>query len=449
MALAGFGAEGRSAADFLMNAGAKVEIFDALPESDFSAAMVADLRRRGAIFHFEEFGPFEDFDFLVRSPGISPRGAELAATAKRGIPFTSVTKMFFDLCPCSIVGVTGTKGKGTTASMIHQALLAAGKDAYLCGNIGAPALDILDKLRPESIVVYELSSFQLMELEKSPQLAVVLMITSEHLDFHATREEYLGAKANIVKFQNAGDRAIINIDYPASRAMAAMTPAQVFQVSRKETPADGAYVDKNFVIVSRGGESRSIVPVKAVPLAGEHNLENVCAAAMASVLLGVPDAVIAQTLRDFKALPHRLEFIREVNGVKYYDDSFSTTPESTIAALKSFKSPKVVILGGSGKNADWSELATALAADPFLKSIIGVGDEWQRIEEAIDKDSVNVPQIKGLKNMQEIVSAAASMARPGEVVLLSPGCASFGMFRNYKDRGEQFAAAVRALPQAQ
>lgn len=448
LALAGFGAEGRSAAYFLVKSGVRVEVFDAKPESAFHPAMIADLRQLGVTFYFEAMGPFIGFDAIVRSPGISPHIPELSAAVEQGITFTSATKIFFDLCPCRIVGVTGTKGKGTTASLLHQMLLAAGKDAYLCGNIGAPALDFLEKIKPDSIVVYELSSFQLIELEKSPQLAVVLMITSEHLNFHATREEYVAAKANIVKFQTKDDQAIINIDYPASRAMAAATLAEIFSVSRKEKVATGAFIDDDFIMLAQGGESRKILNVAEVSLAGPHNLENVCAAAMVAALLGVPDAIIAQAVRDFKPLPHRLEFIREVHGVKYYDDSISTTPESAIAALRSFAAPKVMILGGSDKGADWGEFAAILAADPSLKAIIGIGEEWPKIQEAISRNGQMSPKveiIEGLANMSEVIQAAAKMAQVGDVVILSPACASFDMFRNYQDRGEQFTAAVRAL----
>ena len=448
LALAGFGAEGRSAAYFLIKSGARVEVFDSKPESDFHPAMIADLRQLGVKFYFGSMGPFIGFDAIVRSPGISPHIPELAATALQGIPFTSATKIFFDLCPCRIVGVTGTKGKGITSSLLHQMLLAAGKDAHLCGNIGAPALDFLEKLKPDSIVIYELSSFQLIELEKSPQLAVVLMITGDHLDFHATREEYVAAKANIVKFQTKDDQAIINIDYPASRSMAAATPAEVFSVSRKEKISTGAFVDDGFVVLAQDGESRKIVSAAEVSLAGPHNLENVCAAAMAAALLGVPDAIIAATIQSFKPLPHRLEFIRETGGVKYYDDSISTTPESAIAALRSFAAPKVMILGGSDKGADWAEFAAVLAADKSLKAIISIGEEWPKIQEAISRNGQMNPKVEvveGSANMSEVVQAAAKAASQGDIVILSPACASFDMFRNYQDRGEQFVAAVRAL----
>jgi UDP-N-acetylmuramoylalanine--D-glutamate ligase len=448
LALVGFGAEGRSAAYFLAKAGARVEVFDSKPESSFPAAMVADLKKLGVIFYFEAMGPFVGFDAIVRSPGISPTTPELAAAAKQGISFTSATKIFFDLCPCPIVGVTGTKGKGTTSSLIYQMLLAAGKDAYLCGNIGAPALNFLEKMTPDSIVVYELSSFQLMEMDKSPRIAVVLMITNDHLDFHSTNKDYVSAKANIVKFQKEGDMAVINRDYPSSLGMAELTSAQKYYVSRKEKVSDGAYVEGGAVMLAKGGEARKIIEASEVPLAGEHNLENVCAAVMVADLLGVSDAAMAQAIKSFKALPHRLEFVCEAGGVKYYDDSISTTPESSIAAMRSFAAPKVLILGGSNKGADWQEFASALSGEASLKAIIGIGEEWPRIKEAIFNNGQMNPRVQiveNMKTMPEVVGAAQGIAQSGDVVILSPGCASFDMFKNYQDRGEQFASAVRAL----
>src|SRR3989338_3203520 len=445
LALAGFGAEGQSAADFLLRMGARLEISDSKPESEFPTEVVARIRELGAVFHFGQLGPFTGFDGIIRSPGISPHVPELVTAAKKGIPFTSATKIFFDLCPAPIVGVTGTKGKGTTASLIYQMLKGAGRDAYLCGNIGTPALDFLDRLNEGSIVVYELSSFHLLEMERSPHIAVVLMVTSEHLDFHKTAEEYVGAKANLVRFQGPGDYAIVNMDYPASRAMAAMTKAEVFAVSRKKRPANGTYVENGFVTLIQKGQSRQILPIDAVPLAGAHNLENVCAAAITAALFGVPSAITAAAIQYFKALPHRLEFIRETAGVKYYDDSISTTPESAIAALRSFGVPKILILGGSSKGADWREFAAELTADHSLKAIIGIGKEWPKIKAALAATGREVQAIEGLQNMSAVVAAAAELAAPGNIVILSPACASFGMFRNYQDRGEQFSAAVRAL----
>jgi UDP-N-acetylmuramoylalanine--D-glutamate ligase len=448
LAVVGFGAEGRSAAYFLAKAGARVEVFDSKPETSFPSAMVGDLKQLGVVFYFEAMGPFIGFDSIVRSPGISPRLPELAAAAKQGIPFTSATKIFFDLCPCPIVGVTGTKGKGTTSSLIYQMLLASGKDAYLCGNIGAPALDFLEKMTPNSFVVYELSSFQLMEMNKSPRVAVVLMITNDHLDFHSTNQEYVASKANIVRFQKEDDMAVINKDYPSSLGTAELTPAQKYYISRKEKVANGAYIESGSLMLAKDGAARKIIEVSEVPLAGEHNLENVGAAIMVADLLGVSDAAMVQAIKSFKALPHRLELVHEAGGVKYYDDSISTTPESAIAALRSFKAPKILILGGSDKGADWHELASVLSSDASLKAVIGIGEEWPKIKDAISKaDGMNFKAqiIENIKTMSDAVRAAQSVAQSGDVVVLSPACASFDMFKNYQDRGEQFAAAVRAL----
>ncbi len=421
IAVLGLGVEGESSVEFFKKQGAQVSVLDIKDNKGY----LKDLNQ---------------YDIIVRSPGVRLDNLEILEGK-----VTSQTKLFFDLCPCSIIGVTGTKGKGTTSSLIYEMLKTEGKDAYLGGNIGVPPLTFLEKLTSGSIVVLELSSFQLIDLSKSPHIAVMLMTTSEHLDWHKDVLEYIDAKRNILRHQVESDFAIVNKDYPASRESDVYSSAQIFYVSREDEVMEGCFVKNENVTVRRGGVEQEIIETAEILLPGKHNLENVCAAAMAAILAGVSRKNIAQVLRTFKGLEHRLELAREVNGVRYYDDSFSTTPETAIAAIEAFTEPEILILGGSSKKSDFKELGQLIFEKPNIKAIIGIGVEWERIKESIGHQRAGLTYIEDCKNMTEIIIAVSKIAEDGDVVLLSPACASFGMFENYKDRGEQFKKEVNNL----
>lgn len=425
---------------------------------------------------------FSQFDVLVRSPGLSPLKESFIQAKEKGITITSATKLFFDNCPAKIIGVTGTKGKGTTATLIYEMLKEAGFDAYLGGNIGVPQLSFLDTLIPQSVVVLEMSSFQLIDLEKSPTISVMLMVTSEHLDYHATTEEYVESKRNILKWQTVDDMAILNVDYPSTIGSKTLTKGKVVFVSRYSPVGEGCFVRDNEVILrlSKGTANSGVLPlvhpvsapsagsvrpgeipsfaspqegieeyrvidVNDILLPGAHNHENVCAAVMAAFAAGVGVEDICSVLRTFKGLEHRLELVRELGGVRYYDDSFSTVPETAIAAIEAFKEPEILILGGSSKNSDFSQLGQVISQATNIKAIIGIGVEWERIKYQIPNTQYQIQFVEGLKTMGEIVKVAAEIAESGDVVLLSPACASFDMFKNYKDRGNQFKEHVNLL----
>jgi UDP-N-acetylmuramoylalanine--D-glutamate ligase len=419
IAVIGEGLEGRSSAGFLKEHGADVTILDEKQGKDY-------LRN------------LNQYDLIVRSPGIKLEFLKDVPKEK----ITSQTKLFFDLCPAKIIGVTGTKGKGTTVSLIYEMLKKQGLDAYFGGNIGKPPFDFLDKLSTQSLVVLELSSFQLLDLDKSPHIAVMLMTTSEHLDYHKNLEEYVDAKRNILKFQTAEDFAIINRDYVASNESDIHTNAKVFYVSTERNGYEGCSIKDNAVFLKLNGKEEKVIGASEVLLPGKHNLENVSATVLAAMLLGVSKENIVSVLKTFKGLEHRLELIAEINGVKYYDDSFSTTPETAIAAINAFKSPEILILGGSSKNSNFEELGKTISSAKNIKAIVGIGTEWPKIKENIKGLSSEVLILEGAKDMQTIVTAAHKLVVSGDVVLLSPACASFDMFKNYKDRGNKFKEQV-------
>lgn len=362
----------------------------------------------------EPFGDLKKYDMVVRSPGVYRYRKELKDLTN----VTSKTKIFFDVCPAKIIGVTGTKGKGTTSTLIYEILKKAGKKVFLGGNMGKGIFGNLEKMDSESWVVLELSSFQLIDLHKSPHIAVVLMTTSEHLDWHSSPEEYVRAKFSICNFQFSNDFAIYNKDYPNSVKIGMQGQGKKIAISGKDWTG----------------------PLR---LRGDHNRENMAAAAAVAKILDIRNEIIEEIAREFKGLEHRLEEVATINGVTYFEDSFSTTPETTIAAIKSFTEPLILIAGGSEKGSDFTELGKVVGESKNVKAVILIGLMADRIDKAITNRDLKI--IRNLSNMESIVKTASEIAQSGDVVLLSPAAASFDMFKNYKERGEQFKKEVLSL----
>lgn len=452
IAVLGFGIEGKSVVEFLMSAGSLITVIDQAKREAFDTNELERLEQAGVEFVFEAIPSLLSYDLVFRSPGIKPNTQQLLEAKEKGVEVTSATKVFFELCPCPVVGVTGTKGKGTTSTLIYEMLklhssTSSGQknDVFLGGNIGTPPLSFLSNVKPDSRVVLELSSFQLIDLDKSPHIAVMLMTTSEHLDYHVDVYEYIEAKRNICRFQNANDFAVVNRDYPASNESDIHSNGRVYRVSREQEVDQGCFVKDNAIYLKMDGHEEAILPVKEIALRGKHNWENVCAAVVAAVCAGASTKSIIPVLKSFKGLEHRIEFVATVRGVSYYDDSYSSTPETAIAAIESFAEPKILILGGSSKNSDFTELGQVISDSDSIKVIIGIGEEWRKIRSKIKDQRSKMGYVEGCKNMKEIVKKAAEIAEIGDVVLLSPACASFDMFNSYKDRGNQFKEEVNKL----
>lgn len=446
IAILGFGMEGQSVADYLIGKADSIIVLDEKNSADFDPETINSYQSRGITFKWGKIADLMAFDIVFRSPGINPAEKYILDAKHKGVEISSSTKLFFDLCPGEIIGVTGTKGKGTTSTLIYEMLKEFGEDVYLGGNIGNPPLEFLDKLDKDSKVVLELSSFQLIDLEKSPHIAVMLMTTSEHLDYHKDVYEYIEAKRSIFRYQKAQDFAVVNQDYPASNESDIVTEAKVFKVSReKEVFRQGCFVVKDEIVLKVNGNTKNIIKIDEVALPGKHNLENAAAASMAAVLLGVDLPSIKHVLKTFKGLPHRIEHVATVRGVAYYDDSFSTTPETAIAAIEAFVEPKILLLGGSSKNSDFTELGEVISNSKSIKAIVAIGKEWSRIKLEINDEGLMI--IEDCKNMEEAVKEASNIAEVGDVVLLSPACASFDRYKNYKQRGEKFKEEVQALRQ--
>ena len=391
----------------------------------------------------------DDADLVVRTASLPPRNI------KTNGKIWSATNEFFDKCPAPIIGVTGTKGKGTTCSLIASILQQAEQTVHLVGNIGVPALDVLPNIKKTDIVVYELSSFQLWDLKKSPHIAVVLMIEPDHLNVHADFADYLNAKKNIRRHQRLGDVCLYHPTNKYSREVAAVLLDKLLDTGddhgdtlsfaqRYAIPDDDqVYVQDGYFCV----QNRQICSTSHLRLPGAHNLENACAAmsAVTKLPITVTDEQYAAGLESFTGLPHRLKFVAEKNGVKYYDDSISTTPGSAIAALKAFTEPKLLILGGSDKGVDYEKLAQEIARQQ-MRAVIVNGVNAGKLAEILHKNKVScqVMQLE-MAPMPMVVEAAAGLAQPGDAVILSPAAASFDMFKSYSDRGDQFVAAVEKL----
>jgi len=442
MALVGLGVENRALGQFFLEKGLHFSVCDVREE-------LAERREWGEQVEEWRLGQgymdrLDEFEVIWRTPGISALRPELQRARAAGARISSQTRLFFSLCPCPLIGVTATKGKGTTASLLAQILREGPHPrARLGGNIGVPPLLFLEELGSQDLVVLELSSFQLQDLERSPHIAVVVNITQDHLDFHADRGEYAEAKKNICRHQGAGDFLVVNRDCPQAHRFAEGSAARVWECSTTGEVERGAWVGGDRLWLRREtGAREEVCRVEQIPLRGRHNRENAAAAATAAAVAGASAAQISAGIRHFRGLEHRLERVGEYGGVVYYNDSLATTPDAAIAALQAFAEPLVLIAGGSSKGADFTALGAQLAAGR-VQAVILLGEEGERIARAALQAGFAGELVQGCQGMAQAVEAARARARPGEVVLLSPGCASFGMFANYKDRGEQFRRAAQ------
>lgn len=421
IAIAGYGLEGEENYRYFSNLGYNCVIVD--ENSQLKTSFKTELILGEGVFK-----KLQAFDMVVRTAGLNPN------KIKTNGQIWSATNEFFAQCPAPIIGVTGTKGKGTTSSLIASILTEAGKKVHLVGNIGVPALAILPKIKPDDIVVYELSSFQLWDLQKSPQVAVVLMIEADHLDVHANFQEYLNAKSQIATHQIATDTIFY---HPTNQYSAQIAQQSAGRQLKYNVKNQGCYIiDDMFYI-----DSNKICATNNLHLVGSHNLENACAAISASWIFSQNKDAVKRGLAKFKGLDHRLKFIAEVNHIKYYDDSIATTEGSAIAALNSFEQPKTIILGGSDKGSDYRRIIKA--CQQHQAKIIAIGQTGHQIYDLARESNLEVHYVDGL--MDQVVKKANQITQPNSVVILSPASASFGQYLNYKDRGQQFIKAVQSL----
>ena len=384
------------------------------------------------------------FDIIFRSPGCRPDLPEIEAEVKRGAILTSEIEMLLELCPGKIIGITGSDGKTTTTSLIYQMVKAKGYKCFLGGNIGFPLFTKLREMEIDDIVVLELSSFQLMNMDISPEIAVITNVTPNHLDIHKSYDEYIESKKNIFKSQKNGT-VVLNYDNDITRAMADEVKGKVVFFSSKTKLDNGYIVDGNIIKLCENGIRRHLLDSSQICLRGRHNLENICAALAATSSLVDIDTQI-KTIKEFKGVEHRLEFVREINNVKWYNDSIGTSPTRTIAGLNSFSEKIVLIAGGYDKHLDFEPLAKPIIDN--VTNLILLGQTAEKIHKCVErklKEEGKELPITRCSSLEEAVQAAYKCAKEGEIVLLSPACAAFDMFKNFEVRGKLFKELVNKL----
>ncbi len=438
----GLARTGIATARFCAEHGATVTAMDAHEESELSAD-VLNLREEGVKLDLGSHPETSllNQDLVIPSPGVPSDASVLQSARAKNITVWSEIELADRFLDGRLIGITGSNGKTTTTSLAHHILGVAGFSTMVAGNIGTPLISRVALTTETTITVAELSSFQLELVETfHPDIAVLLNLTPDHLDRHKTLDAYAAAKARIFENQTESDFAVLNADDPAS---VRFTPkrAQVYWFSRKQAVQQGAYLRGDEIVFRSKKQEEVLLKRDEIPLPGAHNLENVLAAATAARLEGAPSAAIADAVRTFPGVEHRLEFVAEIAGVRYYNDSKATNVDATMKALEAFPGKILVILGGKDKGSDYSALQTALRERSVLALLIGAASE--KIEQQISGSVV----IERAGTLERAVEIASQVARRGDVILLAPACASFDQFENYEQRGRVFKDLVRKREQ--
>ncbi len=447
VAIIGLGVSNIPLLDYMHNVGAKVTVFDNRIIEDIPKDTMKKITDYAMEFSLgpNNLSKLEGFDIIFRSPSCLPTVPELQKEVERGAILTSEIEMLMKLCPGKVIGVTGSDGKTTTTTLIYEILKANGYNCYLGGNIGTPLFTKLSEMTPDDIIVLELSSFQLMGIEISPSISVITNISPNHLNVHSSYEEYIDAKKNIFKYQDKDGIIVLNYDNAITKAAAKEANGKVVFFSSKTKLEDGIILDGDIIKECKDKLRRHILSTNTVALRGVHNYENICAAiAATSSLVKVEDAVKA--VQEFKGVQHRLEFIRELDGVKWYNDSIGTSPTRTIAGLHSFDERIVLIAGGYDKHLDYTPIAKPILEK--VDSLILIGDTAPKIFDAVKEEAEK--QGKDIKiymcdEFKNTVLVAKKVAKPGQIVLFSPASASFDLFRNFEERGNKFKELVNNI----
>lgn len=455
--IVGLAREGTALARFLAAQGATVTVTDR-QSAEALAENVAALAGWPIRFVLGEH-PLEllDTDVVFVSPGVPLEIPFLIEARRRGVPLSSETRLFVELCPAPIVGITGSSGKTTTTTLVGEMLRAGGQRTWVGGNIGRPLIEHLAEIAPTDRVVMELSSFQLEFFAPwageegrgiSPAIAAVLNISPNHLDRHPSMEAYIAAKRQILLHQRADDVAVLGLDNAETRALAGECRGQVLFFSQREVVEQGAFLRDEVVTLRLGREEQAVCAVSEIKLLGRHNVDNVLAACALAGVAGADVRAMAAVATTFSGVEHRLELVRELNGVRWYNDSIATSPERMVAALRAFDVPIVLLAGGRDKHLPWDEAAELILRK--VRHLVLFGEAVPIIERAVmaakrEGAAAVGPEVTSVRTLEEAVVVAARVARPGDVVLLAPGCTSFDAFKDFAARGERFRELVRRL----
>ena len=447
VAFIGTGVTNQQCIELFARCGAQITLCDKKPDIDAFGPYAQALRKLDIRFSLGEhyLDGLAGQEMIMRTPGFEYYTPELVAAREAGAEVTSEMELFFRLCPCKIVAVTGSDGKTTTTTILAEFLKEAGYNVYVGGNIGKPLLPDVSGMEPEDFAVLELSSFQLMTMEQSPNIAVITNLAPNHLDYHHTMEEYTNAKKNIFLHQGEGDRLILNYDNEVTRSMAAEAVCPVTWFSRKERLEEGVYLRDNAIWLTNEMGSREVLPLSDIQLPGVHNIENYMAA-IAAVDGLVPDKCVRAVARRFHGVEHRIELVRELDGVKYYNDSIGTSPSRTTACLESFNQKIILIAGGYDKGVPFTQLGVEIVG--HVKALFLTGNTAGAIRQAVEQAPGYAESGMILAETEDLaaaVAAARQAAKPGDVVVLSPACAAFDHFKNFMERGQVFKKLVQEL----
>ncbi len=448
----GLARQGTALAGYLARQGARVLISDLQPAEKLAPALQA---LQGLPIEYALGGHpeslLEGAELLCLSGGV-PAEAPIARAARaRGIPLSNDAQIFLEACPARTIGITGSAGKSTTTALVALMLKAGAqtRQVWVGGNIGNPLIEEVERMDPRDQVVMELSSFQLELMTKSPNVAAVLNLTPNHLDRHGTMQAYAVAKGRILDYQDSEDWAVLGLDDPGARGLRNRAKGRLAFFSALEAPEQGAFLREDEVMLRFAGTEEAALAVGEIGLRGRHNLYNVLAASAIAGCVGAPREAMRSGLRGFSGLPHRLEFVREVNGARWYNDSIATAPERTCAAIRAFEEPLVVLAGGRDKALPWDEFAQLALGR--VRDLVVFGEARDLIARAVGNPPAaegpgqSLRSVTHAEGLEGAVSAASKLARPGDVVLLAPGGTSFDQFKDFEERGERFKELVRAL----
>ena len=444
VAVIGLGVSNIPLIDYLYIHKANVTVFDDRPIDKLPQDIITKITNYGFAFSFGEnsLNKLHNFDLIFRSPSCLPTKPELEVEAQRGAIVTTEIELLMKMCPSKIIGITGSDGKTTTTSLVNSILQKAGYKTFLGGNIGTPLFTKLNEMTPEDIVVLELSSFQLMGMEVSPKIAAITNITPNHLNIHKDYEEYIEAKKNIFKNQDENGIVVLNYDNEITRNCSKEANGKVVFFSSKEKLDNGYIVDDDIVKECNDKIRKHIISTDDIILRGKHNLENIATAlAITSTLVDTDVAI--EAIKEFKPVAHRIEFVREIDGIKWYNDSASSSPTRTLSGINAFKEDIVLIAGGYDKNLDYTPLAKPILQK--VKTLILIGQTANKIFDAVknemDEQNKEV-KIYMADSLEQAVEIAKKHVQPDQVVLFSPASASLDMFKDFADRGNKFKKIV-------
>ena len=437
----GLGVSNRPLVRLLLQFGLDVTACDRTPREKLEEE-VLELERSGANLKLgDTYLDDLSADVVFRTPGMLPTRPEIRRLAEQGALITSEMEAFFEICPCTAIAVTGSDGKTTTTTLISEILKSAGKTVFLGGNIGTPLLPMADEMRETDIAVVELSSFQLMDMQRSPHVAVVTNLSPNHLDYHTDMDEYVTAKKQIYLYQNGNDILVLNHDNAITDGLQPEAKGAVRLFSRKEVLEQGVCLKDG--VIYRDGQP--LLRQEDILLPGIHNVENYMAAICAVQGL-VPDEAILQVARNFGGVEHRIELVRVKDGVSYYNDSIASSPTRTVAGLRSFRQKIILIAGGYDKNIPYEDLGPEICA--HVKTLVLTGATAPKIKASVAmavQSGLEGPEVFENEDFYEAIRLAASKAVSGDVVILSPASASFDHFKNFAHRGQEFKKTVMAL----